>query len=455
MTGTAVQPLGASAMRQAAVPARLPWGFAELFVVSQTALPALLYLPGTQAIRLPIRVSAFVISLAALGWSLANPRHRCPPHRASPWLVGAFGVLLLMIFHPTTSSLYGGLAHAALYVAVAAPFVWAPGFVHTPEQLARLIALILVCSGANAVVGVLQVYAPETFMPQELSRVLTASSTGLGPVTYTGPDGRVIVRPPGLFDTPGAVAGPAMFAALLGVVFGLSALPAWKRAGSFVLAGAGFAAVYLTQVRISFAMILLMFIGYAVALLRQRRFGKATTIGVLGGVLLCTGFAFALTLGGQSVSERFMTVLAGDPVSVYYEARGIQLSYSLSELMLDYPIGAGLARWGMAAAYFGSSRVPTMWAELQVTGWLIDGGVPLLVLYSGALLVVAHSQFRLARLTQYPRIAACAAVVFAVGLGPIAMTVSFTPFVTQLGVQFWFLAGALHGVACRARLQHA
>jgi hypothetical protein len=24
---------------------------------------------------------------------------------------------------------------------------------------------------------------------------------------------------------------------------------------------------------------------------------------------------------------------------------------------------------------------------------------------------------------------------------------SFTPFVTQIGIQYWFLAGALHGVA--------
>ena len=46
----------------------MPWGFAEVFIISQTALPALLYLPGTQAFRLPIRFSAFAISLAAFAW---------------------------------------------------------------------------------------------------------------------------------------------------------------------------------------------------------------------------------------------------------------------------------------------------------------------------------------------------------------------------------------------------
>ena len=48
-----------------AAAARMPFGFAEVFIISQTALPALLYLPGSQAFRLPIRFGAFGISLAA------------------------------------------------------------------------------------------------------------------------------------------------------------------------------------------------------------------------------------------------------------------------------------------------------------------------------------------------------------------------------------------------------
>ena len=40
---------------------------------------------------------------------------------------------------------------------------------------------------------------------------------------------------------------------------------------------------------------------------------------------------------------------------------------------------------------------------------------------------------------------ACAAVVLAANLGTAALIFTFTPFVTQIGLQFWFLAGALHG----------
>jgi hypothetical protein len=69
--------------------------------------------------------------------------------------------------------------------------------------------------------------------------------------------------------------------------------------------------------------------------------------------------------------------------------------------------------------------------------------------------VITIAQFRLARMTQYPRVAACAAVVLAASLGTTAMVFSFTPFVTQIGIQYWFLAGALHGVAWNYRLHDA
>ena len=124
-------------------------------------------------------------------------------------------------------------------------------------------------------------------------------------------------------------------------------------------------------------------------------------------------------------------------------------------MLYQYPLGAGLGRWGMAGGYFGTAGLPGLWAEIQFTGWMIDGGVLMIFLYGGALVVGALVQLRLARLTQYPRVAACAAVILAANLGTTAMVFSFTPFVTQIGIQYWFLAGALHGVACNYRLQDA
>ena len=429
-----------------------PWGFAEFFVISQTALPALLYLPGTQGIRLFIRFSAFAISLLALVWYFAQS-DRPRPHPATSTVFAVLTLLGLMLAHPTTASLQGGVAHIMVYLAVLAPLFWAPAVVRSPEQFARLMGLLLICSGVNALVGVLQVYDPARWMPAELSRVITEGAIGLGPVTYVGPNGQVIIRPPGLFDTPGAVAGPGMFAALLGAVFGLSALPPWQRLGAFVLAGAGVAAIYLSQVRVSLVILVLMLTAYAVVLFLQRRPMKAAVFGGIGGGVIVLSFLVALTLGGESVMARVMSLFAEDPVSVYYRARGAQLDYTMGELLYEFPFGAGLGRWGMAAGYFATaSSIPSIWAEIQVTGWIIDGGVPLAVLYVAALVVAARFDLRTALKTSIPKLAACGAVVFAANIGTVVMIISFTPFVTQIGIQYWFLAGALQGVvsACRA-----
>jgi len=38
-------------------------------------------------------------------------------------------------------------------------------------------------------------------------------------------------------------------------------------------------------------------------------------------------------------------------------------------------------------------------------------------------------------------------MIFAANAGVLALVFGFTPFTTQVGLQYWFLAGVLHGVA--------
>lgn len=442
------RPLAAGAE---AVSTRIPWGFGEWFVISQSALPAILILPGTQAFRLPIRVSAFLLPLAAFVWWNLDSRISTRASRAQSWVFAIMLLLGVMLFHPTTPSLVGGLAHVAVYFAVMTPLFWAPAVVRTPERLARLLWIVLICSGLNALVGVLQVYNPDRWMPAEFSRITLSNVMALGPLSYVGPNGQLIVRPPGLFDTPGAVAGPAAYATLLGVVFAVSGLPAWKRLLSLVFAGAGLAAIYLSQVRISLVVSVGMLAVYALVAMRQGRAGRAAQFAILGGGLVVGAFMLAVALGGQSVVERVMTLFASDPVSVYQTARGAQLNVTFGDLFVNHPLGSGLGRWGMVANYFGSftPQADALWAEIQLAGWMIDGGVLMLVLYGGALIVTTLAEYRVALMTQFPRLAQCGAVVLAANLGTAALIFSFTPFVTQVGIQYWFLAGALHGVAQR------
>ena len=428
---------------------RIPWGFAEVFVISQTALPALLYLPGTQVVRLPIRASAFAISLVAFAWWQIESTVQVRKSKAQSWVAAIMGLLAVMLFHPTTPSIVGGLAHVAVYFAVMAPLFWAPVFVRTPEKLARILWILLICSGLNAMVGVLQVYDPGRWMPAEFTRVLTSAPTGLGTLTYSGPNGERLIRPPGLFDTPGAVAGPAMVASLLGLVFAVSAIPFWKRATALVFAGAGVAAIYLSHVRISLVMTALTFAVYVFVTTRQRNLTRATKFATLAGAILFGSFLVAVALGGETVRERVMTLFAQDPITVYQGARGTQLTVTFRDLLFEHPLGAGLARWGMAASYFGSysNLVQPIWAEIQLTGWMIDGGVLLVALYSGALAVTMLVQWRLATTARWPKLATCAGVVLSANVGTAALIFTFTPFVAQIGIQYWFLAGALHGVA--------
>jgi len=81
---------------------------------------------------------------------------------------------------------------------------------------------------------------------------------------------------------------------------------------------------------------------------------------------------------------------------------------------------------------------------VQPSAWILDGGWFLLALYPAALVAMLIQAWRLARSTDGD-CGSLAAVVLAANIGTFALIFSFTPFTNQVGLQFWFLAGALHG----------
>src|SRR4051812_15058766 len=85
---------------------RLPWGWLEVFVLSQTFLPALLFVPGIAAVRTPIRIAAYAI--APVAWLFVAWRGRRPPGAESfparPWLLFCAGWIGLSIAHPNSYS---------------------------------------------------------------------------------------------------------------------------------------------------------------------------------------------------------------------------------------------------------------------------------------------------------------------------------------------------------------
>jgi len=440
----------------ARVPSAPPWGFPELFVISQTALPAMLFIPGSQALRVFMRVGAYVISLLGLIWWWHSKRsQRSGAQPAQFWLLGALAYLLLMLLHPATNNLKAGLAQIVLYLAVFAPMFWAPTLVRGPLHLTRLLVLLFICNGVNSLVGVLQVYNPAVWMPAELSRVVIASPYGLDAVSYIGPGGTRIIRPSGLFDTPGAVCGPAMITLLLGLMFSVSSTGLVKKLLASTLAMAGMAAIYLSHVRSSLIVAAIMVLASSgVLMFLQRERLKAMVLLGLFGFILLVGFSFAVGLGGPSIHERFTSLFEETPLELYYKSRGEQLEYGFRTLLVEYPVGAGLGRWGMVNIHFAdpyNRKSSPIWAEVQPNAWIIDGGLVLLVLYAGALGVNTWSQVRmvLAAETQAQRLLAVA--VLAANTGTLALIFSFTPFTSQIGLQYWLLSGALHGAVLQPK----
>jgi hypothetical protein len=423
-----------------------PSGFLEWFAVGQTLLPALLFVPGNQPFRAAIRASAFLISLVALlRWYFGRKSSQAVRHPAYRWLMFVLVVLSAMILHPDTDNLLAGVGQIVLYVAVFCPIFWVPALVSSRRQLIRVLAILLVCNGINSVVGVLQVYDPDRWMPAEFSSTFMFNRDMLQGSTYIGPNGRRIIRPPGLFDTPGAVCGAGTVAALLGLIFALEKVAWWKRAVALGLSAGGMAAVYLSHVRASAVVGAGMLVTYLLMLLLQQQRKRATGFVGLAVTLIMLAFSTATLLGGDSIRGRFMSLFESNPKDLYYESRGAQLESAFNDLLVEFPLGAGLARWGVMSNYAGSSGTPSMWAEIQPAAWILDGGIFLLGLYSVALLATLGWELRLVRRLSDSSDRVWAAAIVAANIGTLALVATFVPFTTQVGLQFWFLEGILHG----------
>ena len=175
-----------------------------------------------------------------------------------------------MLLHPLTSSPLAGAAQLVLYCAVMAPMFWAPVLVRTPDHLARLMAVLLVCNGVNALVGVLQVYDPARWMPQEMSRIVTESS--LRPRRGHLPWARRADRPAA--GSVRHIPAPSLARACTRRCSAWSSRSARSRGGSGPLrarslACAGIAAIYLSQVRVSLVVLVAMIAAYVVVLMLQ------------------------------------------------------------------------------------------------------------------------------------------------------------------------------------------
>lgn len=428
-----------------------PWGWVEAFVLIQTLSTALLFLPESQSYRSFIRALPYAASLALALKHYNQTRGRALFPPGGGWLVASVLLLGLNLLHPATV-FPTGIAQFVFLLCIAAPVVWVAAQVKTKERLDRILWLWFLANGASAIVGLLQVFYPSVFMPQFSTLALSMNPAAVTSLTYIGAAGQAIVRPPGLTDIPGGSATAGLTAALLGIIFGSQAgQSAVRRVFCFIMAGVGLSVIYFTQVRSLLLMLVGAILVMCVLLVRQGRLIQSAWIGGVCAGLLAVTFIWAVAVGGNSVFSRFMSISDTGLAQSFQKSRGIFIRQTLVDLVTEYPFGAGVGRWGMMSIYFAgdSSQSRPIWVEIQMTGWLLDGGLLMWLFYGGAIATSLAYLYRVSISLKDIRLAYLASVVLCLNCFVVGQSLAGPVFNTQLGMQFWFLAAALYGVTNR------
>lgn len=410
------------------------------FVCVEIGCQIALLSPGLAAARLVIRTTAFAGSLALL-LLLQGPR---ASHPSRGFASVAMAILAASLFHPDTNAV-AGVATVLLNLAILGPIFWVPRIRIDPRTLRNLLLLFWTFETLSAILGALQVYFPGSFQP---ATSVNLSDETIQSLHITLTNGTRVLRPMGLTDTPGGAGIGAAYSLLLAAAFLMDRPKPWFRLILLTGVAVSCFTIYLCQVRSLLLMVILGLIPMAYYA-SQRRMGHFAATAALISAAAVAAFFAAVSVGGDAVTSRLSTLVESDPRSVYYTNRGIFLEHTLTELLPEYPLGAGLGRWGMMGAYFGgrdyAATSRPIWAEIQWTGWLLDGGVPLILSYVAALFLALRDTTRLLgrRDDRGSELRPYALAFLGYGIGAAAITFDCCPFASTLGIDFWLLSAAV------------
>ncbi|NVJ23378.1 hypothetical protein HUW62_19320 [Myxococcus sp. AM011] len=427
-----------------------------LFILVLISCQVSLLVEAIAPLRVVVRILAFGMSLALLvlvpGRSLRHP--------ALPFVLGSLGITALNFFNPGTVSPVAAAAQLGIQLSIIAPLLWVTRLSIDPRMFRLTLALLFFFNAASATVGVLQVYFPGRFQPTLSSAVQAQGDQYLRSLEFETASGERVYRPMGLTDMPGGAATGAFYAVLLGSGFLLSSRRGLTRglsAGGILL---GLLSLYLCQVRAIALMLVVCLAALAFMLTLTGRVARlAKLFAVVGGAAVFA-FGWAVAVGGDAVQSRWDSLFAARPEEVYRSNRGHFLEGTFEHLLPEYPLGAGLGRYGMPNAYFGDNSDPEhpgLWAEIQWTAWVYDGGVLVMVLYPLGMLVTMAWVLRMARRREDlgEEFWLWGSVIFAYNLGALALTFSYPFFTSQVGMEFWLLNAALLGAWTHAKTLHA
>ncbi|MCS7034055.1 MAG: hypothetical protein NZ561_08680 [Phycisphaerae bacterium] len=401
-----------------------------------------LLLFGDTALRFFFRSAVYGLSLLLL--LLIRPaRHK---HPATPIALGILAIVALGLLNPDTPGIIPALGTLALYLAVLAPLWWASALVTDSHGFRSVVFTIWLYQSISALFGVLQVMFPGSFEFQISAVIQEQGAAYLSGLQVTLPSGERIFRPMGLTDTPGGAAPAGLISFILGMGLLITTRNLWMFSFAVISMINALFCIYLSHVRSVLVMAAICVIAQLVVLLiRGGRGGQLVRAAAAAGVVFFLGTIWAFAAGGEQTVARVNTLFAEDPTTVYMRNRGNFLLHTIYVLIPEFPLGAGLGRWGMVQNYLGrfGDGAPPLWAELQLTGWVYDGGVPLAVVYGLAILVACWWTFVRAIDKKLGDLSDWAAVLFGYNVGALAVTFNYPLFAGQGGLEFWMLNAVL------------
>jgi hypothetical protein len=388
-----------------------------------------------------------------------KPPRGMRPYAPAPWLLACSIWLGLSFFHPNTNSVESGLAHAVMYISVLSPVFWVGAVLRSERQVSRLMMITFAGSAVSALMGIGQIYHPNTFNPPVIPALAPGNVYARATATYIAADGREIIRPCGLSDSPGQAAAAGMVTCLIGLCLATRSMAVWKRLICLALAFAGMADIYFSQIRTAMVMEFVCVIAVVGLFMARGHVRQAAMLVVGIGVVLFGAAAWAVSAVGDVGTKRFMTLVEEKPQDLYSRARGGMVQQTFEILIWEYPLGAGLGRWSQSFGVFGDQSYEAVkadrgmiWVEVQWPGWVVDGGIPLLIGYVVALVLAMLNSVHVVRTCKDRDLTYWGAIVCAMNLSILAAAFSQCPFIANTGGSFWLMAATLHAAGERDRL---
>ena len=425
-------------------------GFVVFVLASQLALVFLdqlaLVIGGTGPLRMIIRTATYGASLLLL-FLIPRGGLRHPSTLPAVWVLV---IIAVSLFHPTTNTLLSGSAQVALYLAILAPLFWVPRLYIGLGVFRTVVLIFWGFHALSAALGVVQVYFPGMFQPSLSSVIQSYGEDYVESLYIVTAAGHRVFRPMGLTDSPGGAAMSGFFAMLFGSGLLMLERRGWVKLVCLVSMILGLTSIYLSQVRSVLVLAILSIVVFAIVLGLRGQIRRVSLFAALAAGVVLGSFGLAVAIGGESVTSRLSTLTEDRASDVYYANRGRFVEETVEQLLPRYPLGAGLGRWGMMNSYFGDNSDPeraSIWVEIQWTGWLLDGGIPLVIAYTITVLTALWATWKIARSRFDDHLVVWGALLFGYNVGALAITFNYPLFIGESGLQFWLLNAALFSAA--------